>query len=69
MILSDIPLVSDGEHSPIVLRVRERLNVSGGDVLDAPLQQMLRGLQQLNNIPATGCIDSGTLRLLDLVYY
>ena len=69
MIPSALPLVSLGERSDVVVRVRERLNVAGSDLLDVPLSQILRGVQQMNNLPATGCIDSDTLMVLDLVYY
>ena len=66
MIPSAVPLVNPGERAPVVIRVRERLNLPGGDVLDNSLQHMLRGIQQLNDIPATGCIDTATLAALDL---
>lgn len=66
MIPTALPLVNGGEKSSVVLRVRERLNVPGSDELDVPLQHMLRGIQQLNRLPVTGCIDSATLAALDL---
>ena len=66
MIPSAVPIVNPGERASVVIRVRERLNVAGSDVLDNTLQHMLRGIQQLNDIPATGCIDTATLAALDL---
>lgn len=66
MIPTALPLVNGGERSPVVIRVRERLNIPGSDELDFPLQHMLRGIQQLNQLTVTGCIDSATLAALDL---
>jgi len=40
------------------------LNVAGDDVLDAPLQEMLKGLQRRYDIPAVGCINIATLDAL-----
>jgi len=59
-----ISLVMPGESSELVTRVRVALNVAGGDVLDAPLQELLRGLQRRYGIPAVGCINVATLDAL-----
>ena len=58
-----------GDASPLVARVRERLNVPGGDVLDQPLAQLLRGLQRARGLDAHGMIDERTLSVLDLSAY
>jgi hypothetical protein len=67
--MSAVPLVIEGDVNPLVGRVRERLNIPGGDALDAPLVQTLRGLQRARGIEAHGCIDELTLAALDLSAY
>jgi len=59
-----IPLVSLGERNELVNQVRLALNVAGDDVLDAPLAELLRGLQHRLSIPAVGCINIATLDAL-----
>lgn len=59
-----IPLVEAGERSELVNAVRLALNVAGDDMLDAPLQETLRGLQHRIGIPAVGCINLATLDAL-----
>jgi murein L,D-transpeptidase YcbB/YkuD len=59
-----IPLVRHGERSELVNQVRLALNVAGDDLLDAPLQEILRGLQRRLGTPADGCIDLATLDAL-----
>jgi hypothetical protein len=64
MIQKLISLVNPGERSEIVTQVRVALNVAGDDLLDAPLQEMLKGLQHRHDIPAVGCINIATLDAL-----
>ena len=59
--VSIFPLVSIGERSPLVVDVRERLNLLGDDLLDAPLAELLRGVQSAKHLPTSGCIDHATL--------
>jgi hypothetical protein len=64
MIQKLISLVNPGERSELVTQVRVALNVAGDDLLDAPLQEMLKGLQHRHDIPAVGCINIATLDAL-----
>ncbi len=64
--ISNVPLVTVGARDPLVLRVRERLNVPGGDTLDQPLVEIIRGMQIARGLDATGEITYRTLSLLDL---
>jgi hypothetical protein len=59
-----IPLVIPGERHPLVNKVRVALNIAGDDVLDAPLAEVLKGLQHQLSIPAVGCINLATLDAL-----
>jgi len=59
-----ISLVSPGERHPLVNAVRVALNIAGDDVLDAPLAEVLKGLQHQLSIPAVGCINLATLDAL-----
>jgi hypothetical protein len=59
-----ISLVNPGERHPLVTAVRVALNIAGDDVLDAPLAEVLRGLQHRLSIPAVGCINLATLDAL-----
>ena len=59
-----IPIVSPEERSELVTKVRVALNVAGDDLLDAPLQEMLKGLQHRLGIPVVGCINIATLDAL-----
>jgi len=66
VIPSDIPLVNPDERDPLVLKVRRALNVRGDDLLDPPLQQMLRGFQRKSKLEVHGSIDAATLAALDI---
>jgi len=59
-----ISLVSPCERNPLVTQVRVALNIAGDDVLDAPLAEVLKGLQHTLSIPAVGCINLATLDAL-----
>ena len=59
-----ISLVSPGERHPLVKEVRVALNIAGDDVLDAPLSEVIKGLQHRLSIPAVGCINLATLDAL-----
>ena len=64
MIEKYLSLVQPEERSPLVTQVRVALNVAGDDLLDAPLQEMLKGLQLRLGIPVVGCINIATLDAL-----
>lgn len=64
--ISAIPYVTANERSPIVVKVRERLNIPGGDVLDENLMVVLRGMQRANGIDPHGELDDQTLGMLSL---
>jgi hypothetical protein len=64
MIGKYLALVQPEERSPLVTQVRVALNVAGDDRLDAPLQELLKGLQHRYDIPAVGCINIATLDAL-----
>ena len=59
-----LPLVMPEERSELVTKVRVALNVAGDDMLDAPLQETLKGLQRRIGVPAVGCINLATLDAL-----
>jgi hypothetical protein len=59
-----LPIVLPEERSELVTKVRIALNVAGDDLLDAPLQEMLKGLQHRLGIPVVGCINIATLDAL-----
>jgi len=59
-----ITIVSPDQRSELVTQVRVALNVAGDDLLDAPLAEVLRGLQHRIGIPAVGCINQATLDAL-----
>ena len=59
-----LPIVLPEERSELVTKVRIALNVAGDDRLDAPLQEILKGLQRRYDIPAVGCINIATLDAL-----
>jgi hypothetical protein len=65
-VISAIPYVTANERSPIVVKVRERLNIPGGDVLDENLMVVLRGMQRANGIDPHGELDDQTLGMLSL---
>lgn len=64
--ISAVPFVMAGEKAPIVLKVRERLNIPGGNELDRNLMEVIRGLQRANDIDPTGELDEQTLGLMSL---
>lgn len=66
MIESVLPIVSFGEHSNVVLKVREHLNLLGDDLLDAPLAELIRGVQSAKHLPVTGDLDYATLRVIGI---
>jgi hypothetical protein len=63
---SIIPIVSINERHDVVMAVREQLNLPGDDLLDAPLCEILRGVQSAKRLPVTGCIDHATLDAIGL---
>jgi len=65
-VISAVPYVVENERAPIVVKVRERLNIPGDNCLDRGLMEVLRGLQQANGITAHGELDEQTLGLLSL---
>lgn len=69
MFVSDVPLVTLGQSDPLVLRVREVLNMNGGDVLDLELSAVLRGLQRARGLDQTGWLDEVTLAVMDISAY
>lgn len=64
--MSAVPLVMQGQVDPLVMRVREALNVPGGATLDRPLMELLRGVQARNGLPSHGEIDEDTLGLFGI---
>ena len=58
-----------GDTDPVVGRVRVRLNVPGGDTLDRPLMEIIKGVQSGHGLPVTGWLDERTLAALDIVLY
>lgn len=64
--ISAIPYVTANDRDPIVVKVRERLNIPGGDQLDPNLMEVLRGVQRANGIQPHGELDDRTLDLLSL---
>lgn len=66
MQMSLVPLVSQGQSDPLVGRVRQVLNVPGGNVLDRQLCELVRGVQRANGITAHGDLDEQTLSLFDI---
>ncbi len=59
-----LPIVFPEERSELVDKVRVALNIAGDDMLDAPLQEILKGLQRRMGIPADGRINLATLDAL-----
>ena len=64
--ISAIPYVTANDRSPIVVKVRERLNIPGDSQLDENLMVVLRGVQRANGIEAHGELDDRTLDVLSL---
>lgn len=64
--ISAVPFVMAGERAPIVVKVRERLNIPGGNELDRSLMEVIRGLQKANDLEPTGELDERTLGVLSL---
>ena len=67
--MSAVPLVLEGQVDPMVGKVRVALNVPGGNVLDRPLMEVLRGVQRSNGIDPHGELDERTLGLFGLMSY
>jgi hypothetical protein len=65
--MSAVPLVVKGQTDPLVGKVRVALNVPGGNQLDAPLMEVVRGVQRANGISPHGELDEDTLNLFDLI--
>ena len=64
--ISAVPFVMAGEKAPIVVKVRERLNIPGGNELDRSLMEVIRGVQRANDLEPTGELDERTLGVLSL---
>lgn len=64
--ISAVPFVMAGEKAPIVVKVRERLNIPGGNELDRSLMEVVRGVQRANGLEPTGELDERTLGVLSL---
>lgn len=60
------PLAVQGESSPLVARVRQVLNVPGGEDFDAQLAEIIRGVQFAAGLPPNGWIDEDFVALLGL---
>lgn len=69
MQVSAVPVAMLGDVNPVVGRVRTRLNMPGGNMLDRPLSEVLRGVQRAHGMAPTGDLDERTLALLDIVLY
>lgn len=67
--ISAVPVVMEGQRHPLVTKVRIALNVTGGDLLDRPLMEIVRGAQQANGLMAHGELDEDTLALFGLMAY
>lgn len=67
--ISAVPYVTANDRDPIVVKVRERLNIPGGDELDPNLMEVLRGMQRANGIQPHGELDDRTLDLLSLTVW
>lgn len=64
--ISAIPYVTANDRAPIVVKVRERLNIPGDNQLDENLMVVLRGLQRANGLEPHGELDDRTLEVLSL---
>ncbi len=69
MQMSLVPLVMQGDSDALVGRVRQVLNVPGGNTLDYELSEMIRGIQRNQDIPPHGCLDERTLAVFDITPY
>lgn len=69
MQMSLVPLVMQGDSDALVGRVRQVLNVPGGNTLDRELSEILRGVQRNRGVPAHGHLDEQTLALFDITPY
>ena len=65
--MSLVPLVMQGQCDPLVVRVRQVLNVPGSNELDRPLMELIRGVQRAQGLNPHGELDEATLRLFDIV--
>lgn len=66
MQMSLVPLVMTGQVDPLVGQVRRVLNVPGGDELDRPLMELLRGVQSRNGLDPHGELDERTLSVFGI---
>jgi hypothetical protein len=69
MQMSLVPLVLEGQSDPLVGRVRQVLNLPGGDTLDPPMMEVLRGVQRSHKIAPHGQLDEQTLAVFDITPY
>lgn len=69
MQISFVPLVMQGQSSPIVAQVRKALNVHGGNELDPALCEIVRGVQRANGLDPHGDLDERTLDLFGITAY
>lgn len=69
MQMSLVPLVMQGQSDALVGRVRQVLNLPGGDTLDPPLSEIIRGVQRNHGIPPHGDLDEQTLAVFDITVY
>lgn len=67
--MSLVPFVIEGGTDPLVGRVRQRLNIPGGNQLDRPLVEVIRGVQSGHNLQPHGQLDEATLRVLDITVW
>jgi hypothetical protein len=68
-VISTVPVVVEGQRDRLVGRVRQVLNVTGDDVLDRPLIELVRGVQVANRMPGHGLLDEATLSLFGITVY
>lgn len=69
MQMSLVPLVMQGQSDSLVGRVRQVLNLPGGDTLDPPLSEIIRGVQRNHGITPHGDLDEQTLAVFDITAY
>jgi len=67
--MSLVPLVMQGQSDALVGRVRQVLNLPGGNTLDREMSEVLRGVQRNQGIPPHGDLDEQTLALFDILPY
>lgn len=69
MLMSVIPLVMPGQSDPVVGRLRQVLNLPGGNELDQGMVEVLRGVQRARGRQGTGWIDEELLGWYDITMY